>query len=107
MRRCTRASGRYISKTRMYEVSVCTSWARQEALIGTISQYHTQFSELGSEILTRDFKQAEQDIQNRMQKRIEKMSYYGRPKFLLKFEAGKSTSIFFVFCISLLLFFSA
>ena len=33
------------------------------------------------------------------------MSYYGRPKFLLKFEAGKSASIFFFFCISLLLFF--
>ena len=46
-----------------------TSWAGQEALIGTISQYHTHFLEFGSEILTRDFKQAEQDIQNRMQKK--------------------------------------
>ena len=57
-----------------------TSWAGQEALIGTVSQYHTLFLEFGSKILTREFKQAEQDIQNRMKKKMKKMSCYGRPK---------------------------
>ena len=63
--------------------------------MGTISQYHTQFSKFGSELLTRDFKQDEQHIQTRLQKK-KKMSCYGWPKILLKIEAGKSASIFFV-----------
>ena len=57
-----------------------TSWAGQVALMGTISQYHTQFLEFGSEILTRDFKQSEQHIQTRIQKKKKKMSSYDRPK---------------------------
>ena len=83
--------------------NLSTSWAGQEALIGTLSQYHTQFWEFGSEILTRDLKQAEQHIQTRMQKK--KCPPTARPKFLLKLEAGKRASYFFYFRISLLLFF--
>ena len=45
-----------------------TSWAGQEALSGTISQYHAQFLEFEPDILTRDLKQAQQHIESRMQK---------------------------------------
>ena len=60
-----------VSIYRSTDVSIyrSASWARQEALIGTISQYNTQFLEFGSEILTRDLKQDEQHIQTRMQKK--------------------------------------
>ena len=66
--------------------------------MGTISQYHTQFLEFGSEILTRDFKQTKQHIQSRMRKKNKKKcpSTVG-PNFLLKLEAGKSASFSFFF----------
>ena len=65
--------------------------------MGTISQHHTQLLEFGSEIVTRDFKQAKPHIQSRMKTKQKQLSSYGRPKFLLKLEAGKSASIFFFF----------
>ena len=83
-----------------------TSWAGQEALSGTISQYHAQFLEFGPDILTRDLKQAQQHIESRMQKNKKKSPPMAGPKFLLELEVGKSASIFFFFfCIRLPLFF--
>ena len=71
-----------------------TSWAGQEALIGTISQYHAQFLEFGSEILTRDLKRAKHHIQTRMKRKQKNCPPTASPKLLLKLEAGKSASIF-------------
>ena len=67
-----------------------TSWAGQEALTATISQYHTQFLEFGSEILTRGLEQAEQHLTSRMQRKKKSCPPTAGPKFLLKLEAGKS-----------------
>ena len=68
-----------------------TSWAGQEALTATISQYHTQLLESGSEIWTRYLKQAEQHLTSRMKKKKKKKCPpTAGPKFLLKLEAGKS-----------------
>ena len=67
-----------------------TSWAGQEALTATISQYHTQFLEFGSEILTRDLEHAEQNILQVGCKKKKSCPPTAGPKFLLKLEAGKN-----------------
>ena len=69
--------------------------------MGKISHYHTQFLEFGSEILTRDFTQAKQHMQSRMQKKKKNRPPTVGPKLMLKLEAGKIASIFFFFCTSL------
>ena len=77
--------------------------------MGTLSQYHTQFLEFGSETLTRDFKKAKQHIQSRVQqKKPKNCPPTVDPKFLLKLEAGKVHRFFFFlhltfnFCFSLI-----
>ena len=85
-----------------------TSWAGQEALSGTISQYHAQFLEFEPDILTRDLKQAQQHIESRMQKNKRQIVLlWPAQSFCWSLRWGKVHRFFLFFCIRLPPFFWA